>query len=105
MARNRHVPTILPWQTLNLCVSEIAETHAAAFAFCVVFDRSCLDPHDFADEWSKTRQMSACLARKNLGQSVALTLVRSFIDVKGNFPFRLQHVTWRIGRERRIEAV
>ena len=105
MVSNSHVRTILPWQTLNLCVSEIAETHAASFAFCTISDRSCLDPHDFADEWSKTRQMPACLARKNLRQSVPLTLVCSFIHVKGNFPFSLQPVTWRIGRERGIEPV
>jgi hypothetical protein len=49
-------------QPINLRFSDVAETDAASFAFCAIFDRSCLDPQDFPNERRKTRWRPALLS-------------------------------------------
>src|SRR5262249_42470228 len=69
-----------------------------------IFDRCLLNPEDLADERHDTRQMSACLAREDLSQSILLILVCTFVHIKGNLPFALHHVTRRLDRKHGVKS-
>src|ERR1700747_1976622 len=105
MVTDSHVPAILPRKPLNLCVGEVADLHAAPLTFRAIFDRCGLNPEDFADERHQTCQMTACLAREDLSQSILLTLVCPFIHVESAFPFNLQHVAGRMNRKYGLESI
>src|SRR6516165_5789662 len=92
MARDGHITAILPRQTLNLHLSDTSEAQTSPFSYGTIFDLNCLDAQDFANERGKTRQMSACLSGKDLGQSVLLTLICSLVQIQSDFPFNLHHV-------------
>ncbi len=49
--------------------------------------------------------MTAGLAREDLGQSILLILVAAFVQIEGDFPFALEHVTRRMDCKHGVEPI
>src|SRR4051812_38929854 len=69
-ASDRDIPSFLACHSFDFHPSDALHRHAPASAVRVIIDLNGLDAENLADAWRKVSQVTARLARKDLGESL-----------------------------------